>query len=65
MSTDLAMANQRYQNIRGVKEATEDLDNMRFIRKLCGKDFSISSGDKTLRMMLDLDIVFMSNLCSL
>jgi len=50
---DLAILNQLYQNINVVKEATGNLDNMRLTRKLCGKDFTILSGDddKTFDMM--------------
>ena len=52
---DLAIANERHTNICAVKEATGDFNNMKSIRKLCGDDFSILSGDddKTLQMMLD------------
>ncbi len=55
---DLALANERCPNISAVKEATGDFSNMRQIRKLCGNDFSILSGDddKTLQMMLDVDV---------
>ena len=55
---DLAMANERYRNICAVKEATGDFNNMKLIRKLCGSDFCILSGDddKTLQMMLDPEV---------
>ncbi len=55
---DLALANERYRNICAVKEATGDFNNMKSIRKLCGSDFTILSGDddKTLQMMLDPEI---------
>ncbi|HMK82889.1 MAG TPA: 4-hydroxy-tetrahydrodipicolinate synthase [Candidatus Bathyarchaeia archaeon] len=55
---DLAIANHRYQNIFAVKEATGDFENMKQIRKLCGDNFTILSGDddKTLQMMLDPSI---------
>ncbi len=55
---DLALANECCQNISAVKEATGDFNNMKQIRKLCGENFSILSGDddKTLQMMLDADI---------
>ena len=50
---DLAILNQLYQNVSVVKEATGNLDNMRLTRELCGKDFTILSGDddKTFAMM--------------
>jgi len=52
---DLAIASQKYPNISAVKEATGDFENMKQIRKLCGNNFTILSGDddKTLLMMLD------------
>jgi len=55
---DLALAAARYPNIMGVKEATGEVDNMRLIRRLCGPDFSILSGDDdlTYTMMMDLEI---------
>jgi 4-hydroxy-tetrahydrodipicolinate synthase len=55
---DLALAYKSHPNIRAVKEATGDFNNMRLIRKMCGHDFNILSGDddKTLQMMLDAEI---------
>jgi len=55
---DLAMAYSKYPNICAVKEATGDLGNMKLIRKCCGKEFDILSGDddKTYDMMVDPDI---------
>jgi 4-hydroxy-tetrahydrodipicolinate synthase len=55
LSEDLAIAYSNYPNVCAVKEATEDLDNMRLTRKYCGDDFDILSGDdgKTCEMMLD------------
>lgn len=55
---DLAILHDQYQNINAVKEATGNLDNMRLTRKLCGKNFSILSGDddKTFKMMTSLEI---------
>lgn len=52
---DLALAHQKYPNIRTVKEATGDLNNMRRTRELCGPDFLILSGDDplTVAMMED------------
>jgi len=52
---DLAIAYKKYPNICAVKEATGDLDNMRLVRKCCGNDFDILSGDddKTFEMMTD------------
>ncbi len=42
---DLATLHQRYPNVRCVKEATGDVNNMELTRKLCGEDFDILSGD--------------------
>jgi 4-hydroxy-tetrahydrodipicolinate synthase len=52
---DLAILKDYNSNIRAVKEATGDFDNMRLTRKLCGEDFDILSGDddKTFEMMTD------------
>jgi 4-hydroxy-tetrahydrodipicolinate synthase len=50
---DIAQLSADYPNVRCVKEATGDLENMRLTRKLCGEDFDILSGDddKTFSMM--------------
>ena len=50
---DLAILHQQYSNVSSVKEATGNLDNMRLTRKLCGRNFTILSGDddKTFEMM--------------
>jgi len=58
LAQDLAIANEHYPNICAVKEATGDFENMKAIRKLCGNNFNILSGDddKTLQMMLDASI---------
>jgi 4-hydroxy-tetrahydrodipicolinate synthase len=58
LAQDLAIANEHYPNICAVKEATGDFENMKVIRKLCGDNFNILSGDddKTLQMMLDASI---------
>jgi 4-hydroxy-tetrahydrodipicolinate synthase len=55
---DLAMLHQQHKNVNAVKEATGNLDNMRLTRKLCGKDFTILSGDddKTFEMMTTPEI---------
>lgn len=55
---DLALLNEEHENIRAVKEATGNLDNMTLTRKLCGSDFEILSGDddKTFVMMTDAEI---------
>ena len=55
---DLAVIHSQYPNVRCVKEATGNLDNMRLTRKLCGNDFAILSGDddKTFAMMNAPDI---------
>ena len=58
LAQDLAIANEHYPNICAVKEATGDFENMKTIRRLCGNNFNILSGDddKTLQMMLDPSI---------
>ena len=50
---DLAILHSEYENVRSVKEATGNLENMKLTRKLCGDDFDILSGDdgKTYPMM--------------
>src|SRR4030066_2522843 len=50
---DLAILHQQYPNVRSVKEATGDWENMKLTRKLCGADYDILSGDddKTFAMM--------------
>lgn len=55
---DLALLNKAYPNVRTVKEATGDLDNMRRTRECCGPDFTILSGDDGLvvEMMTDKTI---------
>ncbi len=55
---DLAIAYSNYPNVCAVKEATEDLENMKLTRKCCGDDFDILSGDdgKTLQMMIEPEI---------
>jgi len=52
---DLACLAADFPNVRSVKEATGDLDNMRLTRRLCGSEYDILSGDddKTLTMMTD------------
>lgn len=52
---DLAILHKDYPNVRAVKEATGDFENMKLTRKLCGEDFDILSGDddKTFKMMVD------------
>ncbi len=55
---DLAILHERYPNVRTVKEATGDLENMKLTRRLCGADFDILSGDddKTFAMMTTPEI---------
>jgi len=55
---DLALLKNEHENIRAVKEATGNFDNMKLTRKLCGTDFEILSGDddKTFEMMADFQI---------
>ncbi|MFC1716242.1 4-hydroxy-tetrahydrodipicolinate synthase [Candidatus Poribacteria bacterium] len=58
LSEDLAIAYSSYPNVCAVKEATEDLENMKLTRRCCGDDFDILSGDdgKTLTMMIEPEI---------
>lgn len=58
LSEDLAIAYSNCPNVCAVKEATEDLENMKLTRRLCGEDFNILSGDdgKTVDMMIDPEI---------
>ena len=55
---DLAILHSRYENVRAVKEATGNLENMKLTRRLCGEDFDILSGDddKTYTMMTTPEI---------
>jgi len=55
---DLALLHYICKNVNTVKEATGNLDNMKRIRKLCGEDFSIMSGDDsiTCKMIIDSKI---------
>ncbi len=52
---DLGLLSRDYPNLRTVKEATADLENMKRTRTCCGPDFSILSGDDgmTFSMMTD------------
>ncbi len=55
---DIALLSEKYANVRTVKEATGNLENMRRTRQCCGPDFTILSGDDglTFEMMSDPDI---------
>ena len=55
---DIAILHSQYENVRAVKEATGNLENMKLTRKLCGSDFDILSGDDnmTFGMMTSPDI---------
>jgi len=52
---DLALLSREFGNVKTVKEATGNLENMRRTRACCGPDFSIISGDDglTFEMMTD------------
>lgn len=56
---DLAILKDKFDNVRTVKEATGDLENMKRTRRCCGPDYSILSGDDpiTFTMMTDPDIM--------
>jgi len=55
---DLAILHSQLPNVNAVKEATGNLDNMKFTRKFCGEKFDILSGDddKTHAMMTTPEI---------
>lgn len=55
---DLAILHSRFKNVRAVKEATGNIENIKLTRKLCGEDFDILSGDddKTYEMMMNPEI---------
>jgi len=52
---DLAILYKNHKNVRTVKEATGDIENMRKTRTCCGNRFTILSGDDgmTFQMMTD------------
>ncbi|MEM3617650.1 MAG: 4-hydroxy-tetrahydrodipicolinate synthase [Candidatus Bathyarchaeia archaeon] len=52
---DLAILHSEHPNVRAVKEATGDFENIKLTRKLCGENFDILSGDddKTFKMMAE------------
>lgn len=45
---DLGLLSREFQNVRTVKEATGSIENMRRTRSVCGRDFTILSGDDAL-----------------
>ena len=55
---DLAILYSEFKNVRTVKEATGNIDNMKKTRKCCGPDYTILSGDDglTYQMMMDPEI---------
>ena len=55
LSEDLGILHREFKNVRSVKEATGELDNMARTRAYCGDDFRILSGDDdmTYDMMTD------------
>ena len=55
---DLALLYKEYPNVRTVKEATANIENMKRTRQCCGPDFMILSGDDgmTYDMMIDPQI---------
>jgi len=52
---DIALLNQRCENVNTVKEATGDLENMKRTRACCGPDFTILSGDDGLTYTIMTD----------
>jgi len=55
---DLALLHRRFANVKTVKEATADLQNMKRTRASCGPEFTILSGDDgmTFAMMTEPEI---------
>lgn len=55
---DIAILHDEFPNVRCVKEATGNMENMRRTRVCCGRDFDILSGDDdiTFQMMTDPSI---------
>lgn len=55
---DLAILHSNFKNVRAVKEATGNIENMKLTRKLCGENFFILSGDddKTYEIMVHPEI---------
>jgi len=58
MPEDLAILNEKFDNVNTVKEATGSIENMKRTRKCCGPEYSILSGDDpmTFKMMTDPEI---------
>jgi 4-hydroxy-tetrahydrodipicolinate synthase len=56
---DLGLLSREFKNVQTVKEATGNLENMRRTRTVCGRDFTILSGDDALTyaMMTDPQIL--------
>ncbi len=56
---DLALLYKGFDNVKTVKEATGDIENMRRTRECCGPDYSILSGDDAMvfEMMTDPKIM--------
>jgi 4-hydroxy-tetrahydrodipicolinate synthase len=52
---DLAILAKAYPNVRTVKEATGNLDNMKRTRACCGADYDILSGDDALTFAMMTD----------
>ncbi|MCW7754975.1 4-hydroxy-tetrahydrodipicolinate synthase [Desulfobotulus sp. H1] len=52
---DIAILHKTYKNVRCVKEATGNMENMRRTRECCGKDFFIFSGDDALTFPMMTD----------
>ncbi len=58
---DLAILNEQYKNLNGVKEATGDIKNMRRTRDVCGSDFFIYSGDDAMIYEMITDPLIKAN----
>ena len=60
-AVDLALLAAKYPNIRTVKEATGNIERMKYERKLLGDDFSIMSGDDDLTFDIMTDPAIKAN----
>ncbi len=54
---DLAILHKQYANMRAVKEATGNIENMKRTRECCGEDFTILSGDDDMTFTIMTDPV--------
>lgn len=58
---DLALLHQQFPNVCGVKDATGSLENAARVRKLCGGEFAVLSGDDSTAIDWILDSKIAAN----